>query len=331
MKSTPVDCASMPVGVVVHDADGVIVYSNPAAEAILGLSVDELTGRTSHDPRWQAVRADGTPFPGAEHPAMEALRTGRAVESVIMGVRHAARDSTLWIQVSAAPIFNGAEARPSRVVATFLDITGRKQVEDDLRQREARLNRAESVARFGHWELDLQKRTMRGSDGAGLIYGLEGNLWDLATAQAIPLPEFRPALDMALTGLVERGEAYDIEFTIRRPLDGALRHVHSTSEYDQARHVVFGVVRDITERKLAEEALTRQTAFVRAVFDADDAHMAVIGPDGTILGVNAAWRRFAQANGGADRSACDVGTNYFRECVAGGDRTSAEDAYAGIR
>jgi PAS domain S-box-containing protein len=327
----PVDCASMPVGVVVHNADGTIIWSNPAARSVLGLSLDEITGRTSCDPRWHAVRPDGTPFPGEEHPAMEALRTGRSVESVIMGVHHPLENRTRWIQVSAAPIFLDDESQPHHVVASFLDVSARKQADDELRQREARLNRAESVARFGHWELDLQKRTMRGSHGAGRIYGLPGHLWDLATAQAVPLPEFRPALDAALAGLVERGETYDIEFAIRRPVDGALRHVHSTAEYDQARHVVFGVVRDITERKLAEDALTRQTAFVRAVFDADDAHMAVIDPDGTILEVNAAWRRFARANGGGDRSVCDVGANYFRQCIAGGDRTSAEDAYAGIR
>ncbi|MBK6735617.1 MAG: PAS domain-containing protein [bacterium] len=285
---TPVDCASMPVGVVVHEADGAIIWSNPAARSVLGLSLDEITGRTSSDPRWQAVRPDGSPFRGDEHPAMEALRTGRCVESVIMGVSHALDNRTRWIQVSATPIFRDGEARPSRVVATFLDVSGCKQAEDEVRQRESRLNRAESVARFGHWELDLQKRTMRGSDGAGKIYGLPGRLWDLATAQAVSPAEFRPALDAALAGLVERGETYDIEFTIRRPVDGALRHVHSTAEYDQARHVVFGVVRDITERKVAEDALTRQTSFVRAVFDADDAHMAVIDPGGTILEVNAA-------------------------------------------
>ncbi len=56
-------------GIVVHDAAGRIVASNPAARAILGLRVEQLTGRTSFDPEWHSLWADGTPCPSEEHPA----------------------------------------------------------------------------------------------------------------------------------------------------------------------------------------------------------------------------------------------------------------------
>lgn len=250
---TVIGLGAIPVGVVVHDGAGAIIWGNPAAETILGLTQDNLAGRTSIDPRWQAVREDGAPFPGEEHPAMVVLRTGGSVESVIMGVRNPVEERTRWIQVSAAPVYRPGEVLPFRVVATFIDISERKRAEDELRRREALLTRAEVVAQFGHWELDLRERTMRGSDGARHLYGLESNVWDLGKVQAIPLPEHRAALDEALRGLIEDDRPYDIEFRLRRADDGALRHVHSTAQYDRNRHVVFGVVHDITERKLAEE------------------------------------------------------------------------------
>ena len=55
---------------------GEIVRANRAAESILGLTIDQLQGRRSVDPRWQAIHPDGSPFPGETHPAMVTLRTG---------------------------------------------------------------------------------------------------------------------------------------------------------------------------------------------------------------------------------------------------------------
>jgi PAS domain-containing protein len=55
---------TMAQGVVFQDADGKIVSANPAAERILGLSLDQLQGRTSVDPRWRAIHEDGSDFPG---------------------------------------------------------------------------------------------------------------------------------------------------------------------------------------------------------------------------------------------------------------------------
>ncbi len=64
-------------GVVQQEADGRISSHNPAAERILGLSADELLGRTSADPRWRAVYEDGTPYPASEHPPPAAFSRAR--------------------------------------------------------------------------------------------------------------------------------------------------------------------------------------------------------------------------------------------------------------
>lgn len=129
---------TMDQGAVYQDATGLIVRANPAATRLLGLSMDQLCGRESVDPRWRALRGDGSPFPGEEHPAMVALRTGQQVSNVTMGVYHPERDEHIWIQVSAQPEFRPGETVPYRVFTTFTDITARKQAAEEL-ERQTRI------------------------------------------------------------------------------------------------------------------------------------------------------------------------------------------------
>ncbi len=48
-------------GTVLQLADGTIQGCNPAAEEILGLTAEQLIGRTCLDPPWQAIHEDGSP------------------------------------------------------------------------------------------------------------------------------------------------------------------------------------------------------------------------------------------------------------------------------
>jgi PAS domain S-box-containing protein len=119
-------------GIVLQDADGVIQACNASAERILGLSQDQMMGRTSVDPRWQAIHEDGSPFPGEDHPAMVTLQTGQACSNVIMGV-HKPDGTLAWISINSQPIFYGTGSNPSAVVTSFTDITARMQAEQELR------------------------------------------------------------------------------------------------------------------------------------------------------------------------------------------------------
>jgi PAS domain S-box-containing protein len=119
-------------GVVLQGADGVIQTCNPSAERALGLSADQMMGRTSVDPRWRAIHPDGSPFPGEEHPSMVALRTGKPQLNVVMGV-HRPDGVQSWLLVNSHPLFHSDDDQPYAVVASFTDVTGQRELERELR------------------------------------------------------------------------------------------------------------------------------------------------------------------------------------------------------
>ncbi len=117
---------TMEKGVVFHNKTGKIILANKAATRILGLSMDELMGRVSTDPRRKAIRSDGSNFQGNEHPAMKALKTGKSVQNIEMGVYHPKTDETRWLLISATPKFKNKETKPYQVFSVFTDITEQK-------------------------------------------------------------------------------------------------------------------------------------------------------------------------------------------------------------
>ncbi|MBX3082067.1 MAG: PAS domain S-box protein [Anaerolineae bacterium] len=110
---------------------------------------------------------------------------------------------------------------------------------------------------------------------------------------------------------------------------------------DEAGHVVEyqGVGRDITDRVQLQmeqqqhtQAVEAMQMFLQSTLDSFPANAAVLATDGTIINVNAPWRRFAEENG-ASSAGQFVGDNYLAVCdkVIGQDADNAASAAAGIR
>ena len=117
--------AAMEEGVTLQDENSAIIAFNKSAERILGLTADQLRGKTSFDPDWYSIHEDGSPFPGETHPVVDTLRTGLPNSNVIMGI-HKPDGTLTWISINVQPIFKEGKATPYRVVATMHDITERK-------------------------------------------------------------------------------------------------------------------------------------------------------------------------------------------------------------
>jgi PAS domain S-box-containing protein len=132
--------AAMQDGIVLLDADGSIRACNASAERILGLSADQMMGRTPLDPRWGAIREDGSPFPDEARPPVVTLRTGQSCSNVIMGV-HKPDGSLTWLSVNSQPLFDPDGTTLAGVVACFADVTDRRRTEEALRQTTLELTR----------------------------------------------------------------------------------------------------------------------------------------------------------------------------------------------
>jgi PAS domain S-box-containing protein len=146
---------TMAQGIVYQNAEGYIFSANPAAEQILGLTFDQMQGRTSVDPRWKTIHEDGSDFPGDTHPAMAALKTGKEVRNIIMGVFHPGKNEHVWININAMPQFKPGAKKPYQVYATFEDITERKQAEEALKESEEKFRSLVESTSDWIWEIDL--------------------------------------------------------------------------------------------------------------------------------------------------------------------------------
>lgn len=130
---------SMGEGVVVVDERGKLLFINPAAEQILGLS-----STSEFLKRWTAswtepdglFLADGiTPYPAQELPLVRAMR-GEAVDTAEMYVRSTQSQAGIWLRVTARPI-RSDQGKPQGGVAVFHNITTIRQTEEALRRSEA--------------------------------------------------------------------------------------------------------------------------------------------------------------------------------------------------
>lgn len=120
-------------GVVVHAADGSILMSNPMAHEILGLTEDQMQGKTPIDPAWSFVREDNSTMPVEEYPISRVLATQQPLENYIVGVNHPGARTRTWVLVNAFPRLDN-QGNLHDVTITFTDISAQRKAEFGMRQ-----------------------------------------------------------------------------------------------------------------------------------------------------------------------------------------------------
>ena len=129
-----------------------------------------------------------------------------------------------------------------------------------------RLRKAEDLASFGYWELNLDTQRIIGSDGALKIYGLKSREITYSIIKSAALPEYRELLNERMTKLIQNGEPYNVDFKIKRLDDNSIRYIHSIAEYSEDKRTVFGVIHDNTDKAETQEALLKSEWNLKQLF-----------------------------------------------------------------
>ncbi|MCQ1535866.1 PAS domain S-box protein [Methanosarcina sp. KYL-1] len=231
-----------------------IVDANTAACKYYGWTLEEMTGKKMC--HISALAAEET--------KAETLRAADEKRNFLFSRHRLANGEIRDVEVYGGPVVLNSQ---SLLYYRVHDITERKLAEDELQRKEMQLRTAQRVGRMGSWEIDFNSRKGDASEEARRIYGLEGEDLTIETIQKVPMPEYRPGLDRALSDLVERNLPYDVQFRILRQNDGRILHIHSVAEYDAERNVVIGTIQDITEQKQSEEALAKEALWRRILME----------------------------------------------------------------
>ncbi len=244
-------------GFVVHDMSDKIVSANQAAANILGLTYNQLIGKDSFDPRWKALHEDGSPVDPEDHPSMISLRTGIAVNDIIMNV-HTGENERKWISINARPIFND-EGSQTGAVATFLDITERKEGNEKLKETLHQLNLAIDTANLGVWVLNIENGQLQWNDKLLEIYDISREEFseNLNGWQEQVHPEDTEYINTRFKEVYKKKSFYDLRFRICRP-DGEVRYINGSASpvfVNNTLKKIIGFNRDMTNEKLAEQQL----------------------------------------------------------------------------
>lgn len=138
-----------------------------------------------------------------------------------------------------------------------------------LKQEEL-LDRAEKIAKLGHWHADLKKGTVLWSKEVYRIHGLdpEDSALDITRAIEFYHGKDRKHVEKAIERAIKDQSDFTFEADIVRPC-GEIRHVRSSGEctVDDNGEVtsIFGIFQDITESITALEQIEKSNAFLQLV------------------------------------------------------------------
>lgn len=142
----------LPAGIVVHDAEGRILYANRLAQELLGRTESQLLGVSPGADAWAFLREDGSAIPPEEFPANVVLKTRRKMSGHIAGIEVAG--AIRWLLCNAYPECDEA-GRLQLVVVCFTDCTALKDTQQSLQKSEERLRLVLRGSTDAPWDWDL--------------------------------------------------------------------------------------------------------------------------------------------------------------------------------
>ena len=273
-------------GVMVQDETGRVIHWNSGAQRILGLSADQLAGRTPIEAAWRVVDARGETLPSERHPISRARLEGTSIDGEVMGV-HRGDGTLVWLSVNARAMTSRGAAGTAAAVATFTDITRSLAAARELetlsvvaRQTDHGIVMTDRTGCItwvnAAWEelSGYTRSEVEGRNPADFLHGTHSR------------PESIAGIEAALA----TGQRWNGEILYYRP-DGTPYWIEldmtPSSNVDGGVTGFIGLIRDITTRRKADRERQQLAAAMAVTADG----IAITGVSGALEFVNHAFAR----------------------------------------
>lgn len=165
---------------------------------------------------------------------------------------------------------NDQNGNPTGSVASFIDITKRKQAEEELRENEEKFRSLAENLPSILMRYDRNLRVVYLSQNAESILGKSPYNFIGRTNREMGMPENLISLwENAISEVFRSGHSQDLEFNFPAPTGVMTFYLQLVPERDQNGGVryVLGISTNISERKLMEEALNRRYIELTAAYE----------------------------------------------------------------
>ncbi|MDE2605226.1 MAG: PAS domain-containing protein [Burkholderiales bacterium] len=252
---------SCPVGIFHFDGQGQAVYVNPEAERTFGRPQSSLVGD-----RWaEALHPDDrAPMLAAWH---EASAAGRTFDRVYRVIRP---DGAVVHVRGRAQVVRLPDGSTGGYVGTAEDVSEQLRSQEQMRASNEFLARAEQIAGVGAWSINLVTHQTYWSGQTRRIYELPPDYQPTGEEHLRFFdPESQKVMRETALACIADGRPWDLQLpmTTAQGRKVWVRSVGQVERRDGKPYALVGALQDVTETRLAREALERSQERLRRALE----------------------------------------------------------------
>jgi PAS domain S-box-containing protein len=280
------------VGIIVQGPQSEFIEYNKAACEMLGLTEDQMLGKTSFDEHWKVIHLDGKDFLANEHPVPMAIEQRKPIKNIVMGVFRPMTNDRVWLLVDAIPVFD-EKRKLLYVVCSFNNITTLKKIEDELIISNERYTYSSQATSDAIWDWNIQNDEIYVGGSYSFIFGhhFKNNIIMASECDAFLHPDDKESYTKNITEALENETTFKWSDEYRYlKSDGSFAYVNDKAiiirdEEGKATRMI-GAMRDDTIKKKLEDELRQSEEQFKGAFDYSPVGMALVDVEGKYIEIN---------------------------------------------